>query len=64
MTIEPPFNSGRLRRLHPCANPACPRKTSALYCCGPCDVAHQGHYDPDGYHSDGCNERAVNRGTR
>lgn len=47
-----------------CGNPACRRKVggSARYCCAGCSVAHEGKYDPDGYHSDGCDDRARERG--
>lgn len=48
--------------LHQCENPACGRLTSALYCCRPCDLAHEYKYDPDGYHSEQCDERAARRG--
>lgn len=47
-----------------CGNPACRRKImgSARYCCGGCGDAHDGKYDPDGYHSAWCDERATERG--
>jgi len=48
-------------RLKPCDNPACDRLTTAMYCCRGCDLAHLGKYDPDGYHSDGCDERHADR---
>jgi hypothetical protein len=47
-----------------CANPACLRKVSlaSRYCCRGCGVAHDAHFDPEGYHSPGCDERAAERG--
>lgn len=51
----------------PCENPACLRWVSrgSLYCCHGCDLADQPpKYDPDGYHSEGCNQRAAERGER
>lgn len=54
--------------LKACDNPACPRLTSegSAYCCHPCSLAATPPdiFDPDGYHSDGCNHRAAERGTR
>jgi hypothetical protein len=51
--------------LHPCGNPACIRTIagSARYCCAGCATAHEGRYDPEGYHSTGCDDRARERGT-
>lgn len=45
-------------RLKGCDNPACGRLTSSgsMFCCAGCDRAN-GKYDPDGYHSVGCEER-------
>ncbi len=47
-----------------CTNPACLRKVSlaSRYCCGGCADAHDGKYDPDGYHSPRCDEVAAERG--
>lgn len=49
-----------------CTNPACFYSTSlgSMYCCGGCALADEHHYDPDGYHTDGCKKlRWVNDGT-
>lgn len=45
-----------------CDNPACNRFTSsgAAFCCFGCSNAN-GKYDPEGYHSPGCNLRAAER---
>lgn len=52
--------------LDACLNPACLRKTTAMYCCGSCDRAHQGRYE---IHEEGplahlpsCDERNRDRG--
>jgi hypothetical protein len=52
-------------KLSPCANPLCERLTTAFYCCGSCDYAHQHKFEihsggPLG-HSDGCNKRHADR---
>ena len=53
------------RPLKPCDNPLCDRKTTAMYCCAPCDRAHAGRYEihDDGPlgHSDVCTERHIER---
>lgn len=48
--------------LKDCDNPACDRLTSsgAAFCCAGCADAN-GKYDPEGYHSDDCNERHEQR---
>ncbi len=55
-------------RLHACTNPLCERQTTALYCCGPCDVAHAKRYEihEDGPlgHSESCNARHAERSAR
>ena len=53
------------RPLHDCTNPLCDRKTTAMYCCWPCDVAHAKRYEihesgPLG-HSDSCTARHLAR---
>jgi len=48
-----------------CKHPGCLRKVagSALYCCGGCAAAAgPAPYDPEGYHSGACDERAAERG--
>lgn len=49
--------------LRPCHNPACVREVGggALYCCGGCARAHVGGFDPDSYHSQGCDLRHAQR---
>lgn len=36
---------GQLIQLKKCDNPECPRLTSAAYCCGSCNAAHDGRYE-------------------
>jgi hypothetical protein len=47
--------------LKKCDNPECNRRTTAMYCCGSCNQAHQNHYEihESGVlgHSEGCDER-------
>lgn len=48
-----------------CRHPGCLRKVagSALYCCGGCAAANgPAPYDPEGYHTQQCELRAVERG--
>lgn len=49
--------------LHQCRG--CERRTTALYCCHACSLAHEGKYEihESGIlgHSDGCNERHAER---
>lgn len=60
MTFAPPPG----RPLKHCNNPACNHWTSsgAAFCCGGCAQAADGKYDPDGYHSQDCMQRHVERG--
>lgn len=62
-TLTADFPRVLLSGLKDCKNPACNRLTSsrAAYCCFGCSQA-DGKYDPEGYHSPDCDQRAIERG--
>ena len=47
--------------LHDCQNPACDRLTTAVFCCGPCDLAYQHRHEVD-RHTPSCDDRFAVRG--
>lgn len=63
----PAFPRNRGERLKPCLNPLCDRLVtmSVAYCCHPCGLANEGHYEihPDGPlgHTDLCEQRRRER---
>lgn len=47
-----------------CGKPDCFRRVTAtvVFCCPPCAVAAEGTFEVGQYHSEGCEERHVERG--
>lgn len=50
--------------LKACDNLACDHQTSmiSMFCCGPCEMANAGRFDPEGYHTEACMQRHAERG--